>query len=64
MYRTIIIDCQTKKPNFSCEDCIAYKTCKIHDKTVQAKKTAKNAKLQLLIDDGVVSAKHAAKRST
>ncbi len=65
MYSTIILDCQTKKANFSCEDCIAYKTCKIHGKTDQTENKTKDAGLQLMVDNGAAaSEKHVVKRRT
>jgi hypothetical protein len=65
MYSTIVLDCQTKKTSFSCEDCIAYKTCKIHGEIDQTENKAKDATLQVMIDDGAVtSKKHAVQRST
>jgi hypothetical protein len=65
MYSTIILDCQTKKTSFSCEDCIAYKTCKIHDKTDQTTNKSQKAELQITINNGAVSPeKHAVKRRT
>jgi len=30
MYRTMIVECQTKTANPNCEDCIAYKTCAVN----------------------------------
>jgi hypothetical protein len=65
MYSSIILDCQTKKTNFSCEDCIAYKTCKIRSKTSQAENKTKDAGLQIMVDDGAAaSEKHAIKHRT
>jgi len=32
MYKTIVLDCQTMKAVPTCEDCIAYKTCKARQK--------------------------------
>ncbi len=29
MYKTIVLDCQTKVDSFNCEDCIAFKECTI-----------------------------------
>jgi hypothetical protein len=65
MYSSIILDCQTKKTNFSCEDCIAYKTCKIRSKTGQAENKKENAELQIMVDGAAAaSEKHAVKRRT
>jgi hypothetical protein len=65
MYSSIVLDCQTKKTNFSCEDCIAYKTCKIRSKIGQAENKMRDAGLQLMVDDGAAaSEKHAVKRRT
>ena len=36
MYQTIIIECQTKDGNISCEDCIAYKTCNLQKKATNS----------------------------
>jgi hypothetical protein len=65
MYSSIILDCQTKKTNFSCEDCIAYKTCKIRSKTSQAENKMRDLGLQIMIHDGAAAPeKHAVKRRT
>ncbi|MCW4009632.1 MAG: hypothetical protein NWF05_03310 [Candidatus Bathyarchaeota archaeon] len=32
MYHTIIIECQTRNGNLNCEDCAAYKTCRLQKK--------------------------------
>ena len=36
MYKTIVLDCQTQRATVTCEDCIAYKTCKARKKTVDS----------------------------
>jgi hypothetical protein len=35
MYKTIILDCQTKTSETSCEDCIVYKQCKTKKTTAE-----------------------------
>jgi hypothetical protein len=43
MYSTIIMECQTKKTNLNCENCIAHKMCNMQEKL--------NSQLEIVRDE-------------
>ena len=34
MYKTIVLDCQAKDADFSCEDCIVFRECSFSKKKI------------------------------